>query len=93
MKCQLAVVTADSDSVRVLCQMAHIFSHAQYADMLYVYVFCDGSATAVVEEYRRRFPMHRFPNRREFSMVLIHGVNVVRFSMLICYMICQLQLG
>jgi hypothetical protein len=27
--------------------------------MFYVYGFCDGSATAAVEEYRRRFPMRR----------------------------------
>jgi hypothetical protein len=36
--------------------MPHIFTNAEYADMLYVYGFCDGSATAAVEEYRRWFP-------------------------------------
>ena len=36
--------------------------------MMYVYDFCDGSATAV-EEYRRRFPMHRIPDRRVFCRV------------------------
>jgi hypothetical protein len=30
---------------------------AEYADILSVYGFCDGSATPSVEEHRRRFPM------------------------------------
>jgi hypothetical protein len=42
--------------------MPHIFTNAEYADMLYVYGFCDGSATAAAEEYRRRFPMRRIPD-------------------------------
>ena len=46
--------------------MPHIFTKP---NMLYVYGFCDGSATAAVEEYRRRFPMRRIPNRRVFSKV------------------------
>jgi hypothetical protein len=37
--------------------------------MLYVNGFCDGSATADVEEYRRRFPMRRIPDCRVFSKV------------------------
>lgn len=47
-KRQLAV---DSDIVGVLWKMPHIFTNAEYADMLYVYGFCDGSATAAVEQY------------------------------------------
>jgi len=39
------------------------------ADMMYVYGCCDGSATAAVEEYRRRFPMRRIPDRRVFYKV------------------------
>ena len=49
--------------------MPHLFTNAEYADMPYVYGFCDGSATATVEEYRRRFPMRRIPDRRVFSKV------------------------
>jgi hypothetical protein len=49
--------------------MAHIFTNAEYADMLYVYGLCDGSATAAVEEYRRGLPMRRIPDRRVFSKV------------------------
>jgi len=48
--------------------MPHIFTNAEYADM-YVYGFCDGSATAAFEEYRRRFPMRRIPDRRVFYNV------------------------
>ena len=49
--------------------MPHIFTNAEYGDMMYVYGFCDDSATAAVEEYRRRFPMHRIPDRRVFYKV------------------------
>jgi len=37
--------------------------------MLYVYGFCDGGATAIVEEYHRRFPMRRIADRWVFSKV------------------------
>jgi hypothetical protein len=65
----LAVVTVDSDIIEVLRKMPHIYTNAEYADMLYVYGFCDGSATAAVEECRRRFPLCRIPDRRKFSKV------------------------
>jgi len=68
-KRQLAVVTVDSDIVGVLCKMPLIFTNVEYADMMYVYGFCDGSVTADVEEYRRRFPMRRIPDRRVFYKV------------------------
>jgi hypothetical protein len=35
-KRQLAVVTADSDIVRVLWKIPHISTNAEYADMLFV---------------------------------------------------------
>jgi len=50
--------------------MPHIFTNAEYADMMYVYGFCDGSATAAVEECRQRFPIRRIPGRRVFYNVL-----------------------
>jgi len=49
--------------------MPHIFTNAEYADMMYVYGFSDGSANAAVEEYRRRFHMRRIPGRRVFYKV------------------------
>ena len=49
--------------------MPHIFTNAEYADMMHFYGFFDGSATAAVEEYRRRFPMRRIPDRRMFDKV------------------------
>jgi len=50
--------------------MPHIFTNAEYANMLHVYVFCDGSATTGVEEYRQRLPMRRILDRRVFSKFL-----------------------
>jgi len=49
--------------------MPHILTNAEYAIMMYVYGFCDGSATAAVEEYRRRFPIRRITDRRVFYKV------------------------
>jgi len=49
--------------------MPHIFTNAEYANMIYVYGFCDGSATAAVEEYRRRFRVRRIPDRRMYYKV------------------------
>jgi hypothetical protein len=49
--------------------MSHIFTNAEYADMLYVYGFCGAGATAAVEECRRLLPMRRIPDRRAFSKV------------------------
>jgi len=46
--------------------MPHIFTNAEYAEKLYVGGFCDGSANVAVEEYRRRVPMRRIPDRRVF---------------------------
>ena len=49
--------------------MPHIFTNAEYADMMYVCGFCDGSATAAVEEYHRRFLMERIPDLSVFYKV------------------------
>jgi hypothetical protein len=68
-KCQLAVATVDSNIVGVLLKMPHTITAAEYVDMLYVYGFCDGSVTAAVEEYGRRFPVHRIPDRTVSSKV------------------------
>jgi len=43
--------------------MPHIFTNAGFAYVMHVYGLCDGSATAAVEEHRRRFPMRRIPDR------------------------------
>jgi hypothetical protein len=48
-KRQLVIATVDYDIVEVFCKMPHIFTNAEYADMLYVFGFCDGSATAEVD--------------------------------------------
>ncbi|EFN81372.1 hypothetical protein EAI_15810, partial [Harpegnathos saltator] len=45
------------------------FSNVKYADMVYVYGYCNGSARAAVEKYHSRFPMRRIPDRRVFSNV------------------------
>jgi hypothetical protein len=49
-KRQFSVVTVDSDILGELCKMPHFFTNAEYADIMYVYGFCDGSAIAADEE-------------------------------------------
>ena len=50
--------------------MPFVFSHVEYCDMQFVYGFCNDSALAAVEEYRRRFPDGRTPSRRVFTRIL-----------------------
>ena len=49
--------------------MPFTFSVTQYADMIYVYGFCDGNSVHVVAEYQQRFPNCRIPTRRLFTRV------------------------
>lgn len=49
--------------------MPHIFTNAEYADMVYVYGFCNGNAKASVAEYQRRYPRRRVPDRKVFSRI------------------------
>ena len=63
--------------------MPHIFTNAEYADMLYVYVFCDGSATAAVEEYRRSFEFRIIDC---FPRCSIHCAEAVRFPVLMFHL-------
>ena len=37
--------------------------------MHYVYGYCDGNASAAVNEYRRRYPERRIPSKRVFTRV------------------------
>jgi hypothetical protein len=46
--------------------MPHIFTNAEYVDVLYVHGFHNDSVTAAVEEYCRPFPMRRILDCEEF---------------------------
>jgi len=41
--------------------MPFTFAVVEYADMIYVYSFCDGNSVQAVAEYQQRFPNHRIP--------------------------------
>jgi len=43
--------------------------YVEYRYMHYVYGYCDGNASAVVNEYRRRYPERRIPSKRVFTRV------------------------
>jgi len=43
--------------------MPRTFTHEEYANMVYVYGYCNGNANAAVDEYRRRYPLRRTQNR------------------------------
>jgi hypothetical protein len=49
--------------------MPSVFSHVEYCDMHFVDGFCDGNASAAVDEYRRRYPERRIPSRGVFTRV------------------------
>ncbi|XP_018373393.1 PREDICTED: uncharacterized protein LOC108767823 [Trachymyrmex cornetzi] len=52
----------------VFCNMPRTYSNSEYADMVFVYGFCNGNALKAVREYARRFPNRRVPNRRVFML-------------------------
>ena len=47
----------------------HIFTHAEYADMVFVYGFCNENVRAACREYSLRFPNRRVPDSRVFASV------------------------
>jgi len=49
--------------------MPFTFSIAEYADMIYVYGFCDGNSVQAVAEYQQRFPNRRIPTRKVCTRV------------------------
>ena len=49
--------------------MPFTFSVAEYADMIYVYGFCDSNSVNAVAEYQQRFPNHRIPTQTGFTQV------------------------
>jgi hypothetical protein len=51
--------------------MPHVFTHADYADMAFVYVFCNGNALVACTEYSLRFPNRRVLDSRVFASVYI----------------------
>jgi len=60
--------------------MPFTFSVAEYADMIYVYDFCDGNSVHAVAEYQRRFPKRRIPTRRVFTQVYLTLRDTGTFS-------------
>jgi len=64
--------------------MPFVFSHVEYCDMHFVYGFCNGNASAAVEEYQRRFPDRRIPSRGVFTLLTRHCVILAVFPVLLC---------
>lgn len=54
--------------------MPAVFTHTEYADIVFIYGYCNGSALAAVAEYRRRFPNRRIPTKDVF----VHTFNSLR---------------
>jgi len=53
----------------VTFKMPFTFSVAEYADMIYMYGFCDGNSLRAVAEYQQCFPNCRIPNQSVFTRV------------------------
>ena len=49
--------------------MLHIFTHAEYANMVLVYGFCNGTALSPCREYSLQFLNRRVPDSRVFASV------------------------
>lgn len=55
--------------ISVRFRTPYISSTAEYANVVYVYGFCDGEAIHAIAEYQRSFPNRRIPKQRIFSRV------------------------
>jgi hypothetical protein len=55
--------------VSVTFTMPFTYSFEEYANMIYVYGFCDSNSVLDVVEYQQLFPNRRIPNRRVFTGV------------------------
>lgn len=52
-----------------------MYSTREYAEMVFVYGFCNGNASLARLEYQRRYPNRRIPCRRAFADVYQRLVN------------------
>ena len=66
-----------------VAKMPLVFSHVEYCDMHFVYVFCNGNPPAAVEEYQRRFPDRRIPSRGVFTRIH-QTMRETVFQVLLC---------
>jgi len=58
-------VTCESHRVNYSCHnIPRIYSNVEYADMIFVYGFCNDNAMKAMREYARRFSNRRMLNRR-----------------------------
>ena len=65
-------------------KMRFVFSHVEYCDMHFVYVFCNCIALAAFEEYRKRFPDRRITSSRLLHVFTRHCMTPVVFQVLKC---------
>ena len=82
----MTVVTGEGDSVVVLCKMPYIFTNAEYANMPFVYDFCDGSGTAALKSTVDGFLCAEFRILVCFPSCSIYYVNVLRFPVLMFHL-------
>ena len=67
--------------------MQHVFTHAAYADSVYAYGYCDGSATAaVVKNTVGDFVTAEFRFEESFTNFSPHCVRVVHFPPLMFHL-------
>lgn len=59
--------------------MPHKFTNVEYADILFVYGFCNGNGREAVREYERRFPNRRTPRYQTFARVFDYSRQHGRF--------------
>jgi hypothetical protein len=66
--------------------MPHIFTNAEYSDMLYIYSFCDCSAMLLLKNTIDSFLRAEFQTVKCFPRHSIHCMNVIHFPVLVCHL-------
>jgi len=67
------------------------FFYEEFADMHFVYGFCNGNTTAAVEEYRLQYARQRIPDRCLFTRVNLHLREKGSFPSVNCHAERQVQ--
>lgn len=57
--------------------MPKLSPNVEFADIHYIYGYCDRNAEAVAKEYKRQFPSWRCPDTQSFSLYIVVLKNTV----------------
>ena len=71
--------------------MPHVFTNGEYADMVFVYGFCNGNAAAAAREYGSDFPTADYPIQKCSVVFLLDYARLVQYPAVIWHLNVQMN--